>query len=278
MYHILVAGAGYTGSRIASFFREKKQKVWALTRSGSRNSEFEEKGIIPVTADLTLPVTLEKVPPAHFIVLSPAPDGHEPEDYRRVYLAGIHNFLDSLKAKPRPYLIVYISSTSVWKEREGAWVDESVEPDAESEKSRILAEAERHVLGCGLPSVVFRLSGIYGPGRNRLQAFRSGTWPGSAPAQDGWMNMIRVEDIVRAMPVLFKSAKAGEVYTGSDGSPVLRSEFCSWLAQKTGSSRDFKFFGPAGGKKCSSQKLKDLGFQFLYPDFRAGYEEFLKKD
>lgn len=269
MYHILVAGAGYAGSRIASHFIEKKQKVWALTRTGARNAEFLAQGITPVTADLAKSETLAQIPPAHFIVLCPAPDGHGEADYRRVYLDGISNLLKSLAGKPKPFFILYLSSTSVWKDRDGGWVDESEAPDAGTEKGKILIEAERQVLGSGYPSAVFRLAGIYGPGRNRIAFLKAGKNP--EQTRDGWMNLIHVDDIVRAVPVLFKKGKEGEIYTGADDCPVLRSEFYPWLASYLGMERKFSFSPPPEGKRCRNAKLKALGFEFLYPDFKKGY-------
>jgi nucleoside-diphosphate-sugar epimerase len=273
MYHIQIVGAGYTGTRIARHFRDKKQKVWTVSRSAQKSSE---DGITAVRADLTKPESLEKIPPAHFIVLCPAPDTRSESDYRSVYLEGIGNYLSSLKNKPRPNFILYLSSTAVWKEREGEWVDETAPADADSARGRILIDAERQVLECGLPSAVFRLSGIYGPGRNRFEALKAGTWPEN-PA-NGWMNLIHVDDIVQAVPVLFKSGKEGEVYTGVDDEPVLKSELYLWLAEKTGIQPRFNFDGPAGGKRCRNGKLKSLGFKPLYPSFREGYLSFLKEN
>ncbi len=276
MYHVQVVGAGYTGSRIAAYFKEKKQKVWAVTRSGSRRAEFEAAGITPVTADLSRPEDLVKIPPAHFIVLSPAPSGHEESDYRALYLDGIGNYLASLEKRQRPSLIVYISSTSVWRERDGAWVDENSPPDSDSPKGKILAEAERKVLESGYPSLIFRCAGIYGPGRNRIRPLKGGIWPAAGEA-DAWMNMIHVDDIVRAMPVLFKKGQAGEIYTGVDDEPVLRSTFCPWLAGKLGIEGKYSFRpGAPQGKRCANAKLKALGYSFSYPSFQEGYEKIME--
>ncbi len=274
MYHIQIVGAGYTGSRIAFDFISKKQKVWAVTRTDRRHAEFRQAGITPLIADLTRPETLESLPPAHFVVICPAPDGRTENDYRKIYLEGTAHFLKSLKNKPRPNFILYLSSTAVWRERGGEWVDESIPADADSEKGKILKAAEGQILNCGIPSAVFRLSGIYGPERNRLEALKAGKWPENP--ENGFVNMIHVTDIVRAVPVLFKSAQSGEIYTGVDDEPVLRSDFYGWLSAKTGFSSGFKFDSSCSGKRCRNLKLKSIGFRPLYPTFREGYQSFLK--
>lgn len=274
MYRILVAGAGYTGSRIAFYFKEKKQKVWALTRTGRRNAEFEAAGIEPITADLTLPETLKGLPAVNFAVICPAPDEGSEENYQKIYLDGVRNLLDALREKSRHSFIVYLSSTAVWRPRSGEWVDETTPPDPETEKGRILVQAEKNILGSGYPSAVFRLAGIYGPGRNRLKALDTGKIP---QEENAYMNMIHVDDIAAAIPVLFKKAEAGHVYTGVDERPVLRSEFYKEIAEIAGKNAAFDFKGAGGGKRCSNKKLKSLGFEFRYPSFVQGYESFLKK-
>lgn len=272
MYNILVVGAGYLGTAIAREFKSKKQRVYAVTRSQEKAAAFEKEEILPVLADLNQPETLKAIPAAHFIIISVAPDISDETNYRKIYLEGIQNFLQSRAKLPRPYLVVLISSTSVWKDQNGGWVDENEPADADTEKAKILMASEKLVLESGLPAVIFRLSGIYGPGRNRLVSKRV-----PAAEHDGYMNMIHVEDAAKAVQVLFKTAKEGSVILGTDEEPVLRSEFYRWLAEKTGQAfPQIDQKAPLTGKRLRNQKLKDLGFKFQYPTFRQGYEGFLK--
>ncbi len=128
MYTIQVVGAGYVGMRIARFFALKKQKVFALTRSAAKVEVMKKDGIQPIVADLTRPETLNAVPPAHFIVICPAPDETSEQAYEAVYLRGIQNYLNAIRANPKPFLIVYLSSTGVWRDQTGEVFDETVEP------------------------------------------------------------------------------------------------------------------------------------------------------
>jgi len=276
MYSILVVGAGYLGGAVARHFKAKKQRVSAIVRSTTREKELLQDEVLPVVADLTQPETLQKIPPAQFIVICPAPDRRDETGYRQLYVEGIGHFLEAIRKNPRPHLIVYISSTSVWKDRDGGWLDETIPPDAETSLGKILIEAEEQILNSGYPSCIFRLSGIYGPGRNRLRAFRDQTWPKREP--DKYMNMIHLEDIVGAMPTIFKSAEVGKVYLGVDDEPVRRSEFCRWLSQKTGVAlKPDLFEEPVMGKRCRNEGLKTLGVTFRYPTFREGYEAFFER-
>ncbi|HCM41799.1 MAG TPA: hypothetical protein DIS66_00590 [Candidatus Omnitrophica bacterium] len=279
MYTIQIVGAGYTGARIARFFKEKKQKVFALTRSAEKAGAFQAEGIEPIIADLTRPETLSKIPPAHFIVICPAPDpvssAATEKSYEDIYLKGIGNYLEAIRKNPKPFLIVYLSSTGVWQDQSGDKFDESVAPQPISEKAKILVRAEQQILSSGFSSAVLRLSGIYGPGRNRLRAFREGSWPS---AQDRWMNVIHVDDIAAALPIFFKNAKEGQVYLGTDDEPFRVSDLTRWLAQKTGVSKEFSFECQAGGRRLSNQKLKSLGIELKYPSFREGYSQILEEE
>ncbi len=286
MYTIQVVGAGYTGSRIAQFFAAKKQKVFALTRSAEKSKRFESQKIIPIIADLTKPETLSKIPSAHFIVICPAPDrvifSSAPEAqplaseqaYEEIYLKGIGNYLQAIKKNPRPSLIVYLSSTGVWQDQSGDFFDETVVPAPVSVKAKILFAAEKQVLNCGLPAVVLRLSGIYGPERNRIRAFREKKWP--VDGKDRWMNVMHVDDIVEALPVIFKNGIEGETYLGTDQEPFLMSTLVKWLSEKSGIQNTHSFECNPSGRRLKSEKLKELGVILKHPTFREGYAAIMK--
>lgn len=275
MYTIQIIGAGYTGSRIAQFFAAKKQKVFALTRSFEKAADFEKQGIRPIVADLTKPETLTQIPPAHFVVICPAPDEGTEAAYRAVYLQGVKNYLEAIKKHPKPFLVVYLSSTGVWQDQAGDMFDESVLPQPVSAKAKILVEAEKQILNCGLPAAVLRLSGIYGPERNRLKAFQEKEWPVAGGA-DRWMNMIHVDDIAACLPTFFKNAKEGEIYLGTDDQPFLMSELAQWTNEKTGIKRELCFSKALpSGRRLRNTKFKELGISLKYPTFREGYSEIL---
>lgn len=277
MYHLLIAGAGYTGMAVARHFRSKNQKVWALTRSADKAAQLENAGVAPVVLDLFSEVPL-KIPPAHFVVISLAPDERSEEAYRKVYVEGVGRLLAAMRTNPRPFLIVYLSSIGVYGDRAGAWVEESTPPEPDTERGRILLEAENQVLESGFPTVIFRLGGIYGPGRNPLKRLRK--QEGEAQGRDAWLNLIHLDDIVGAMEVLFNKGKEGNVYLGVDDEPAKRSEIYAWLALQP----DFESaalpgilkIGPVSGKRCANQKLKALGYSLRYPTFREGYQDLLK--
>jgi nucleoside-diphosphate-sugar epimerase len=277
MYTILVAGAGYTGSAIARYFTAKKQKVFALTRSAEKAASFESEGMRSLVMDLTQPETLAGLPQAQFVVIAAAPDERSEEAYRRTYVEGVGHLLVALNKNPKPLLVVYLSSTGVWPDQaEGAWVDESHPAVPDSERGQILLRAENQVLNSGFPAVVLRLAGIYGPGRNRLTVSRHTEVLFGEAQTPRWMNLIHVEDIAAAMPLIFKKAEAGSILTCVDDEPVPSPEFYRWLVQNAAMSKGPDFLDSAvQGKRMRNRRLKSLGYQFRYPTFREGYRALL---
>lgn len=276
MYTIQVVGAGYLGFRIASFFAAKKQKVFAVTRSEQKGKALENEGVHPILADLEKTETLTALPPAHFIVICVAPDQTDAVAYEAVYLKGVASYLNAIRKNPKPFLVVYVSSTGVWQDQAGDFFDETVEPLPQSPKAKILVEAEKQILKSGLPSVVLRLSGIYGPGRNRLKAFRDGRWPEAGT--DRWMNLIHADDVAAMMPEFFKKVKEGEIYLGTDDEPIRLSALRDWLALQTGISSSFSFECGVSGRRLKNDKLKSLGIRLKYPTFREGYASIIKEE
>ena len=276
MYHILIAGAGYVGSRIADYFCLKNQKVWAIIRTVERQKNLEKIGAVPIVTDLTDFKNIPQIPPVNFVVISYAPLERDEASYRKMYIEGTQNLLRKLKEIAPPQLIVYLSSTGVYPDLKGNWVDETTVPNPDTERGKILLEAEKLVLNSGFPSVIFRLSGIYGPGRNRIQTAKQGELVIDEPYK--YINMIHVDDIVSAIPLLFKSAEPGKVYLGVDDDPVTQSEFFDWLSEKLNISiASIPVSNATCGKRLKNKSLKSLGFSFYYPTFREGYSALLNE-
>lgn len=277
MYTIMVVGAGYVGTSIGEYFVSKKQRVYGIVKSKASSVRLKEKGIEPLCFDLLASAGNVKIPPAHFIVISLAPDERSDRAYELTYIEAVNNFLQAIQDNPRPYLVVYISSTRVWEQPSLEWVDEGTAAQPVSNQAKTLLMAERQVLTSGYPSLVLRLSGIYGPGRNRIERFKSCEFRKAAP--DKFLNFIHLEDAVGSVASLFKSGEVGEIYTGVDDEPILESVLYRWLAEALEVSYPASLFekGDLKGKRLLNNKLKSIGYKFKYPTFRQGYRDLLKK-
>lgn len=268
-------GPGYIGLKAAQEALGSGYKVYVLIRNPQKKTEMQALGLVPVLGDLLKPETLEEFPLVGHVLISIAPDQHTPDDYRRVYVDGLKAALSRFSGQEK---LLWISSTSVWADS-GEDVDEETPAVPLTEQGRILLEAESTLNRRHPRSMILRLSGIYGPGRNRLQAFRQGIWPdpGSAAALR-YLNLIHRDDAVRAIHFLLDHGQTGQIYLGTDCEPFLNRDLARWLSERLARQTqlpEFEALEPAG-KRCRNRKLKVMGFEYLYPSFREGYGSLLK--
>jgi len=170
----LVIGCGYLGQRVARRWLAQGDSVVALTRSEARARSFHESGIEPVIGDVTDPATLAGLPEVDTLLYAVGLDRGSGQSQREVSVGGLENVLGRMAGRVRR--ILYISSTSVYGQNDGEWVDETSECRPESENGKVCLDAE-DLLRDRVPDAnILRLAGIYGPGRlvARIEALRAG--------------------------------------------------------------------------------------------------------
>jgi nucleoside-diphosphate-sugar epimerase len=290
---ILIAGCGYLGLNLAANLIDHNAQVWAVRRSW-KSTDLPEALQLPafhrLEHDLLKEGNLSDLPRAEALVFCQAPS-RDSDSYRAVYYEATQRLVWALEKK-KPKKIIFISSTSVYGSGEGYWVDERTQPslngykNAEAgENARWLLAAEDFVLSCGIPAVIFRLGGIYGPGRHRLRAIRDGII--KPVFSDVYVNRVHIEDVVSGIRLLIEEGKRGEIYLGVDDYPSTQKEYYTWVCDKLGMKHAGASDGQAAGghshgsnKRCSNAKMKELGWRPRYPSFREGYrsliEEFVK--
>jgi nucleoside-diphosphate-sugar epimerase len=173
-----------------------------------------------------------------------------------VYLDGLQNVLSSESFTPRR--IIYISSTSVYGQEDGSWIDETSPTTTVRENGLVCLAAEELIRSQSKsPANVIRLSGIYGPGR--LIA-RIGQLENREPIRgnpEAWLNLIHVEDACRAVLACEESGRLGETYLVSDDRPVLRREYYARLSELAGAPEPvFQNDSAALGKRCRNRKAR----------------------
>ncbi len=141
-------------------------KVWGL----KRHPADLPSSIQPLAADLTDPATLTVLPPkVDAVVYSAAAAGFSEAHYQAAYVEGVRNLLNALRqAGQHPQRLLFTSSTSVYAQHQGEWVDEDSPAEADGFSGRCIREGERLMWDSGWPAVAVRFGGIYGPGRTRL--------------------------------------------------------------------------------------------------------------
>ncbi|MCG3170682.1 MAG: hypothetical protein CALGDGBN_02249 [Pseudomonadales bacterium] len=273
--NILIAGCGDVGGVLATRLLAAGHGVTGLRR---RVAELPA-GVEALAVDLTRPVTLGTVAGRSFdvVVVTSAARRFDETHYRAVYVDGLRHLLDALRGTPR---VLLASSTGVYHQHAGEWIDEDSPAAPQGFAGRILLEGERLLAErLGERATVVRFGGIYGPGRERLlQEVVAGIGCPREPVR--YTNRIHRDDCAGILGFLVGRLLAGEpcagLYLGVDSLPAPMWEVRHWLAAQLGVALDDAHPAtPAqrapGSKRVSNRRLLAAGYAFRHPDYRAGY-------
>jgi nucleoside-diphosphate-sugar epimerase len=278
----LVIGCGYVGTPLAQRLLALGHEVWGIRRTAESCASLTALGIKPFAADISQPGALDTLPGLFdWIVNVVSSDKGGADEYRQVYLEGNRTLIAWARQHPAKK-IVYTSSTSVYAQNDGSAVKESSLAEPQTETSQILVQSEKLLLEAApnVPSIVLRVSGIYGPERGHLfkqYLANEAKIPGQGARI---INMIHRDDLVETIVAALKNGRPGETYNVTDDEPVSLLHFYRWLSETLG-----KWMPPfvaeeetadrkraVTSKKVQNRKMKiELGLQLKYPTFRQGY-------
>lgn len=280
---VLIVGCGYVGISVGKELAQAGHEVWGMRRTAESRDALEQQGIRPLMADITQPESLKRLTGDYdWVVHCVASGGGAVEDYRQVYLEGTRNLLAWVRGR-HPQKLVYTSSTSVYGQIDGGWVDETSPTEPESGTGKILLEAEGMLLSAG--AMVLRVAGIYGPGRGYwLKQFLSGEARLEGTG-DRFLNMIHRDDVAGAIIASLERGEPGRIYNTVDDEPVQQRVLFEWLAKRLGRPMPQPGLQTARkrgftNKRVSNRRLKEeLGYRLRYPTLREGYgaEEMLNR-
>lgn len=283
MANVLIAGCGYVGTALGNRLAAEGHTVWGLRR----RPVTLPPSVRPFAADLTSPKTLQTLPPALDVVFyTAAADSQDDAAYRAVYVEGLRNLLDALLLQHQhPRRVLFTSSTGVYAQSCGEWVDETSPAEPADCAGIRLLEGERLLLEGPFPATVLRLGGIYGPGRAGLiEKVRLGR----AVCGDGspvYFNRIHRDDCAGALRHLMTLPHPEPLYLGVDHEPAELAAVLYWLAEQLGvppprQGESLRLRMPRHGsnKRCRNARLVASGYVFRYPTFREGYTALLTPD
>lgn len=270
MSHVLIAGYGDLGQELARRLRLAGYQVTGVRRNA-------DAGTGTISADVTQADTLQALAALKpdILVYCVAASEHSDENYRLSYVEGLRNVLAALSGVALQH-IFFVSSTGVYGQQTEDWLDEST-PAVATEFSGVrMLEAE--ALLQGLPATVLRFSGIYGPGRLRMITLSR--TPEQWPARNGWTNRIHRDDGAAFIVYLISQLGVEDIaplYVVTDKQPLPTYTLLQWLASKQGvDASAVSTPVVAGNKRLSNQRMLETGYEFLYPDYQAGYSALLK--
>ena len=279
----LVVGCGYLGHRVAARWIEQGCKVYAVTRSTGHAELLVSAGIRPIIGDILNFASLGDLPVAKTVLFAVGYERASERSIREVYVEGLRNVLATLP--PDTGRLIYVSSTGVYGQDDGSWVDEESPCQPRREGGAACLEAERLLRDSswGSRSLILRMSGIYGPGRIPRRHDVEAGRPLAVP-QAGYLNLVYVDDAARAVLAAERDhgtpQTSTQTYCVSDGNPVLRGDYYRYLAHLLGAPEPRFVEAPedspvrlraGSSKRISSARFQDrLGFRFEYPSYREG--------
>jgi nucleoside-diphosphate-sugar epimerase len=270
MNTLLSLGHGYSAHALARRLIPQGWQVIGTTRSAARARSLLEAGVEPLLWPADLGPALAR---ATHILASAAPgEAGDP------FLAAQGDRI----AAARPVWVGYLSTTGVYGDHQGGWVDEAtaLTPSSDRGRQRVLAEGQWRATG--LPVHCFRLAGIYGPGRGPFEKVRDGSARRIIkPGQ--FFSRIHVEDIARVLEASIARPNPGAAYNVCDGDPAPPEDVLSYAAHLLGlpeppaipfdqaemSPMARSFYGES--KRVRNDRiLAELGVRLRYPDYRSG--------
>ena len=314
---VLVIGAGYLGTQVARLCQCPETKVYASSRSPSRLQRLSQAGHHPLKFDWTRPDTFGNLPLSR---LSASPRVLVAVSYDRTsgigryecQVGGLRNLLHVLPPDAR---ICYISTSGVYHQGHGQWVDESspTRPTRIGGQVHLQAENQLHQVRPRASWAILRLAGIYGPGRvPRVADVIAGRTIQSP--ENGYLNLIHVADAARAVLAAWQwlaqyadpsvehqldpfsggslgGSLGGEIsakcFCIADDAPVLRGEFYREIARQCGApppSFSPPEDAPASARSTSNKRVwnRKMRHQLLarlrFPDYRSGLADVLDND
>lgn len=276
---LLSFGHGYSAQALAKVLEPQGWRIIGTTRTEEKLTTFMEAGVEPRLwpgADMTPALNA-----ATHVLISAAPsENGDPV---------LEELRFEIESRATQFEWVgYLSTTGVYGDHAGAWVDETspLTPATKRGEARVKAEAQWADIN-GLPLHIFRLAGIYGPGRGPFAKVRAGT--ARRIIKEGQVfSRTHVEDIAQVLAASIASPNSGAIYNVCDDDPAPPQDVIGYAAEllnlpippaidfetaeMTPMARSFY----AESKKVRNDRIKDqLGVELRYPDYRAGLRALL---
>jgi nucleoside-diphosphate-sugar epimerase len=274
---ILIAGSGDLGTEAGLRFVAAGHRVIGLRRRADvLPASFERQSVDLRSGPPSIPAETDVV------VVALTAGERSAEAYRATYFDGLRNVLEGVERSRATARILLVSSTAVYDLDDGSWMDERTEAPGSSPTAAVLLDTERLLAGAVSDSVILRLSGIYGPGRERLiDQVRAGDT--RIPRGSLFTNRIHRDDAARAIVHLALHDRPPRVVIGVDDEPAQLGDVLTFIAgelglpapaQPPGRIRDDR--GKVGDRRFRNAVLRDSGFDLSYPTFREGYAAVLR--
>jgi nucleoside-diphosphate-sugar epimerase len=278
MNRLFCFGFGFSAAALARRLKPKGWRIAGTARAAEKVNALIRDGIEAYAFPLADP-TAALSGATHILVSTPPGAGGDPA----------LQYKDALQ----PKWLGYLSTTGVYGDRAGGWVDETTHETPTTERGQRRLEAERAWIAWGraanVPVQIFRLAGIYGPGRNQLEGLRDGS-ARRIVRENQIFSRIHVDDIAQVLEASIARPNAGAIYNVCDNEPASPHEVMTYAAELLGvppppleryedaaatmSEMARSFYTES--KRVKNDRIKsELGVQLLYPTYREGLRALL---
>jgi nucleoside-diphosphate-sugar epimerase len=283
MERLLIVGCGDIARRVIPLLG-RRFDVQALIRGTAQRSRLIGLGVAPLVGDLDRPHSLVKLGGCADVVLHCAPPPASGITDPRTA-----NLIRALSRAPiLPWRVVYLSTSGVYGDREGAKVDESVTPAPQTDRARRRVDAETRLTRWGrahrIAVSILRVPGIYAAERLPLARLANGT-PALKPEDDVFTNHIHADDLARAVVAAIEHGRPLRAYNICDDSEIRMGDWFDLVADRFDMPRppriareaanhtiapDLLSFMSESRRLDNARMKRDLGVRLLYPDVTQG--------
>ena len=274
----MIAGFGSVAFELVQLLPDRLYRVTGLRRSKTHSNDPRLR-LLRVDLSDAASLSIIKGETFDHLIYCPSPDKRDKASYQKTYLKGLENLLGLDGLIQNLKRLILISSTSVYGQSEGEWVDENSPTEPGSFSGEIILDTER-MLASQMRTgfVILRFGGIYGKGDSRyVQQIKKGDL--RLHPSPRYINRIHVKDCAASIRHLMQLKSPQNLYLGVDDAPVDQKEVILWMAEQlcvpipraSSKGKDARL-PKISNKRCKNTRLKKSGYQFLYPTYKDGYQ------
>lgn len=271
---IAIIGCGYVGTAAARYWHQQGYSVTATTTTQERVAQLEEvatKVVVMKGEDSQAVKSL--LQDIDTVILSIAPISDRQVDaqaYRETYIPTAKNLVAALKENNTVKQLIYLSSVSVYGNKNGEWVDETSPVDSDGEYNQVLCEAEQILLNSASDDVkitVLRLGGIYGEGRELIKRFARLAGKNIDGSGETFTSWIHLDDIIGALDFL-SQRRFGGIYNLVNDFDMTIRELSDEICKRAGLEKiiwdNTKPSYRSLNARISNQKIKANGYKLIH--------------
>jgi nucleoside-diphosphate-sugar epimerase len=276
MAKILIIGCGDIGSELAIQLAKDGHEVTGL----KRKPPIKSSTVKYIKADVTNQLQLEEITlDFDQVVYILSPTGRGIEAYQSVFELGVATVLKLFEKQCPKAAFTFVSSTRVYGQRNGEWLNEDSLCEPTDERGKILLTAERQFLRFNDKTTVVRFSGIYGRSSYFINQLKKGMGVQKEPPY--YTNRIHRDDCIRVLGVLIKKKANAEhlqpIYLATDNDPAPKWEVADFLVKtRTLPKQEAVYLekNADSNKRLNNSRLLATGFEFKFGSYKDGYNKF----